>query len=129
MFPTRIPHLGGTATPRHPTIQGPAIAGPSEHVQQHVTTPVPEHPHATLPFPHPHLRQPLQERHEGLDNPTRRNTTLPPHGRLEGFSQGCPLSSIFTALVLHGVLHQLKQEHDTRTEQEAPALEDLGSQK
>eukprot|EP00978_Attheya_sp_CCMP212_P005188 scaffold11547_cov51-Attheya_sp.AAC.1 len=32
---------------------------------------------------------------------------------VEGFSEGCPLSSIFAALVLHGVLHQLKQEHDT----------------
>jgi hypothetical protein len=33
---------------------------------------------------------------------------------IEGFSQGCPLSSIFVALILHEILHTVKIEHDVR---------------
>jgi hypothetical protein len=46
-------------------------------------------------------------------------TTLPdgsPHALLmiEGFSQGCPLSSLFAALILHEILTDIKREHDSR---------------
>eukprot|EP00978_Attheya_sp_CCMP212_P046214 scaffold379391_cov30-Attheya_sp.AAC.1 len=47
-------------------------------------------------------------------------TTLPdgtPHCLLmiEGFSQGCPLSLLFAALILHEILNDVKiEEHDTR---------------
>jgi hypothetical protein len=46
-------------------------------------------------------------------------TTLPdgtPHVLLmiEGFNQGCPLSSLFAALILHEILRVVKSEHDSR---------------
>jgi hypothetical protein len=33
---------------------------------------------------------------------------------IEGFSQGCPLSSIFAALILHEILKEVKTTHDAR---------------
>jgi hypothetical protein len=33
---------------------------------------------------------------------------------IEGFNQGCPLSSILAALILQDILHAVKLEHDAR---------------
>jgi hypothetical protein len=33
---------------------------------------------------------------------------------VEGFNQGCPLSSLFAALILHEILRTVKSEHDSR---------------
>jgi hypothetical protein len=65
-----------------------------------------------------HFPQLLSVFNNMYQNATKVWTTLPDgtsHAlfMIEGFSQGCPLSSIFAALILHEILDKVKIEHDS----------------